>query len=197
MDRAITLLVVGIIAGLAAGAAIGYGMTSGGMGSLQAQVAALQSQNSQLDSQLASLQANWSQLDSQFRALQSNQTQLLALSQALVDENIALRQQLNASILPQCLYFFTSDGCHSCEVADAYITQVETQYPGLAVHRYEVHNITNWNLMVSLYQAHGMTFYSTPVAFIGNEVLMGYADIAERLVPLVLNNTGLECPSSS
>lgn len=98
-------------------------------------------------------------------------------------------------VVPQCLYYFGSEGCHSCEVADAYITQVEAQYPTLTVHRFEVHNITNWNLMVSFYRAHNMTFYSTPVAFIGNEVLTGSADIENRLVPLILNNTGWQCPS--
>jgi cytochrome c biogenesis protein CcdA len=98
-------------------------------------------------------------------------------------------------VVPQCLYYFGSEGCHSCEVADAYITQVEAEYTMLTVHRFEVHNITNWNLMVSFYRSHNMTFYSTPVAFIGNEILIGSADIENRLVPLILNNTGWQCPS--
>jgi cytochrome c biogenesis protein CcdA len=42
-----------------------------------------------------------------------------------------------------------------------------------------------------------MSLYATPVAFIGNEVLIGPGDIESRLVPLLLNNTGWECPSAN
>lgn len=98
-------------------------------------------------------------------------------------------------VVPQCAYYFQSEGCHSCEVADAYIRQVEGEYPMLTVHRFEVHNSTNWELMVNLYKSRNMSLYSTPVVFIGNEVLVGPSTIQARLVPLVLNNTGWQCPS--
>jgi cytochrome c biogenesis protein CcdA len=98
-------------------------------------------------------------------------------------------------VVPQCLYFFESEGCHSCEEADSYIKSIEAEYPTLTVHRFEVHNITNWELMVNLYRARNMTLTATPVAFIGNEVLIGPAAIESRLESLIMNNTGWQCPS--
>lgn len=98
-------------------------------------------------------------------------------------------------VVPQCLYYFMSEGCHSCEVADAYIRQVEANYPTLTVHRFEVHNTTNWQLMVDLYRTNNMTFFTTPVVFIGNEVLVGSENIQGNLVGLILNNTGWQCPA--
>jgi len=98
-------------------------------------------------------------------------------------------------VQPQCVFYFGASGCHSCEEADQYITEVEAAYPTLSVQRFEVHNVTNWDLMVSLYMAHNMTTYSTPVAFIGDKVLIGPSSIKDQLVGLLLNNTGRECPS--
>jgi cytochrome c biogenesis protein CcdA len=103
--------------------------------------------------------------------------------------------QPSQQVVPQCLYYFMSEGCHSCEVADAYITEVEAIYPTLTVHRFEIHNATNWDLMVSLYNSHNISVYVTPVAFIGNEVLVGPTNIENSLVPLIENNTGWQCPS--
>lgn len=96
----------------------------------------------------------------------------------------------------QCIYFFESDGCHSCAAADQYISGLEAEYPQLDVERFEIHNATNWALMVSLYQSRNITTYSAPpVVFIGNEVLIGEESIKSDLVPLLINNTGYECPS--
>jgi cytochrome c biogenesis protein CcdA len=105
--------------------------------------------------------------------------------------------QPDQGVAPQCVYYFLSEGCHSCEEADAYIMQVEANFTTLTVHRFEVHNATNWELMVSLYDSHNMSLYSTPVAFIGNEVLIGPGAIKSSLVTLLLNNTGWQCPSAN
>ncbi|MDD1776125.1 MAG: hypothetical protein LUP94_02095 [Candidatus Methanomethylicus sp.] len=96
--------------------------------------------------------------------------------------------------LTQCAYFFYTEGCHNCDVANAYLTTVEQNY-SLVVHRFEVHNNTNWNLMAKYYGYHNITTFTVPVLFIGNEVLMQPSAIESRLIPLLQNNTGWICPS--
>jgi cytochrome c biogenesis protein CcdA len=105
--------------------------------------------------------------------------------------------QPDQGVVPQCVYFFFREGCSHCIEADAYIRQVEANFTTLTVHRFEVSNATNWELMVSLYNSHNISSYVWPVVFIGNEVLIDPGNIESSLIPLLLNNTGWQCPSAN
>jgi cytochrome c biogenesis protein CcdA len=96
--------------------------------------------------------------------------------------------------ISQCVYFFYTEGCHSCDIANAYLSNVEQNF-SLTIHRFEVHNATNYNLMVKYYSFHNISSYAVPVLFIGNEVLIQPSAIEAHLVPLLQNNTGWVCPS--
>jgi cytochrome c biogenesis protein CcdA len=76
--------------------------------------------------------------------------------------------------------------------------QVSQDFPALTVHDFEISNSSNYDLMVQYYNYHNITNianYVYPVVFIGNQVLMGLDQIQSNVRPLLLNGTGVLCPS--
>jgi cytochrome c biogenesis protein CcdA len=72
---------------------------------------------------------------------------------------------------------------------------MEQQFPLLTVTQFELHNSSNYDLMMQYENYHNITSYVWPVVFIGNNALVGVDQIETELQPLLLNNTGWVCPS--
>jgi len=94
----------------------------------------------------------------------------------------------------QCIYLFYDEGCEDCILANAFIANLQKNY-SIDVHRFEVHNTSNWELMVKFFNHHNVTEYDVPAVFIGNEALIMLDEIEARLPSLLANNTGWMCPS--
>jgi cytochrome c biogenesis protein CcdA len=103
--------------------------------------------------------------------------------------------QVSQTTMPQCLYFFYRNGCGPCEEAKTFMLQVSQDFPALAVHNFEISNSSNYNMMVQYYNYHNITNYIYPVVFIGDQVLMDLDQIQSSVRPLLLNGTGVLCPS--
>lgn len=121
---------------------------------------------------------------------------LILMASAVVTHPTMAAPQANQTTTPQCLYFFYRDGCSSCEEAMTFMLQVSQDFPALAVHNFEISNSSNYNLMVQYYNYHNITNYIYPVIFIGNQVLMDLDPIESGVRPLLLNGTGVLCPSN-
>lgn len=120
---------------------------------------------------------------------------LMLIAVAAFVRPVCATVQQNETSVPQCLYFFYAEGCSNCEVAQAYVAQVELNFTSLTVTQFDILNSSNYDLMLQYYNYHNITSYSYPVIFIGNDVLVGVDQIKNELVPLLQNNTGMVCPS--
>jgi cytochrome c biogenesis protein CcdA len=118
---------------------------------------------------------------------------MLAVVAVLSSCQLVSAQQASNST-PQYIYFFYENGCHACDVAVAYIQQVEENYTNLKVYSFEIHNSTNYDLMMEYYNAHNINIYTFPVVFIGNHILAGDNSIEYLLEPLLDNGTGTSLP---
>lgn len=94
----------------------------------------------------------------------------------------------------QCIYLFYDEGCEDCILANAFIANLQKNY-SIDVHRFEVHNASNWELLVKFFNYHNVTEYDVPAVFIGNEALIMLDEIEARLPSLLANNSGWMCPS--
>lgn len=100
----------------------------------------------------------------------------------------------NSTGTPQCMYFFYANGCDACGIAKAYVLNVEQNYTELSVHSLEIHNNTNFDLMVQYYNENNISIYEYPVIFVGSHVLVGDNAIETQLEPLLANDSGAGCP---
>jgi cytochrome c biogenesis protein CcdA len=120
---------------------------------------------------------------------------LVIIATAGAYSHVTASPGVGAGSVPQCIYFFYSEGCHSCDSAKAYINQMEQEFPSLNVQRFEVTNTTNLNMMFDLCDCHNVSLCVYPVVFIGNEALVGDGEIQGQLEALLMNNTGWMCPT--
>jgi cytochrome c biogenesis protein CcdA len=123
---------------------------------------------------------------------------LILMASAVFTHPTMAAPQTNQTTTPQCLYFFYRDGCSPCEEAKTFMLNVSQDFPALTVHDFEISNSSNYDLMVQYYNYHNITSptnYVYPVVFIGNQVLIGLDEIQSNLEPLLLNGTGVLCPS--
>jgi cytochrome c biogenesis protein CcdA/glutaredoxin len=120
---------------------------------------------------------------------------LILMASAVFTHPTMAAPQANQTTTPQCIYFFYANGCSACEEAKTYMLQVEQQFPNLTVTDFEITNSSNYDLMVQYYNCHNITSPSWPVVFIGTQTLVGVDQIESELTPLLLNDTGVQCPT--
>ena len=99
-----------------------------------------------------------------------------------------------------CVYFFYGDGCPHCAKVEPVINELEVQsaFP-VDVHRFEVYsNRSNIVLLNELFEKYNVDANSrgVPVAFVGNEILIGDQQISENIYNVIKNNSGASCPLS-
>lgn len=75
------------------------------------------------------------------------------------------------------LVLFHGRGCPHCEGMRDFLREMQAKYPQLRVHEYEVYfNNDNADLFVRMAAAYNVTVESVPTAFLGDDVINGYAD---------------------
>ncbi len=96
-----------------------------------------------------------------------------------------------------CTYFFYGDGCPHCARVELLISQLESKYPNLEVHRFEIYNNRSNALILNDYfDAYNIIDKERgiPVVFISNKYLIGDKPILENLENEIINNLEADCP---
>jgi cytochrome c biogenesis protein CcdA/glutaredoxin len=75
------------------------------------------------------------------------------------------------------LVLFHGRGCPHCAAMRDFLREMQTKYPKLRVHEYEVYfDSDNASLFARMAAAYTVTVESVPTAFLGDDVINGYAD---------------------
>jgi glutaredoxin len=75
------------------------------------------------------------------------------------------------------LVLFYGRGCPHCAAMRDFLREARSKYPQLRVHEYEVYfNSSNANLFTRMAAAYNVAVEVVPTAFLGDEVISGYAD---------------------
>jgi len=78
------------------------------------------------------------------------------------------------------LYFFYEEICSHCQAESEYLDTLETTYPNIVIHRYEVNTSqANEELFESVREVFGKTNSLTPFLVIGGVALIGFSDQTE------------------
>lgn len=96
-----------------------------------------------------------------------------------------------------CAYFFYGDGCPHCAEVEPFVSQLESKYPNLEIHKFEIYNNRSNALILNGY----FDAYSIPdeergipVIFISNKYLIGDKPILQNLENEMINNPEAGCP---
>jgi cytochrome c biogenesis protein CcdA/thiol-disulfide isomerase/thioredoxin len=83
--------------------------------------------------------------------------------------------------------YFYSDSCSHCEKVKPVIANISARYPDLNLSQLEVnHNADNRQLFNDISSRYGIANPGVPTVFIGNGVLIGESEIANRFEPAIL-----------
>jgi len=96
-----------------------------------------------------------------------------------------------------CIYFFSGDGCPHCTRVEPYISQLESEYSKLEVHRFEIYNNrSNVLILNDYFNAYNIPDKQRgiPAIFISDKYLIGDKPILENLEAEIKNNYLAECP---
>jgi cytochrome c biogenesis protein CcdA len=97
---------------------------------------------------------------------------------------------------PACIYFFYGDGCPHCASVEPFISGLESTYPGLEVHRFEIYsNRSNLLLLNQYFDAYEVPEpRGVPAVFISGKYLIGDTPILENLENEIASSPGSGCP---
>src|SRR5574344_1511802 len=95
------------------------------------------------------------------------------------------------------LYLFHSATCEHCQAERAYLEELQTEYPNLNVHLYEVtDDKDNASLMKKVKEAMNISNQQVPFTIIGNTYYIGFEDsIKESMTELIKEES--ETPSTN
>jgi cytochrome c biogenesis protein CcdA/thiol-disulfide isomerase/thioredoxin len=83
--------------------------------------------------------------------------------------------------------YFYGDGCSHCEQVKPVIANISSRYPDLNLTRLEInHNADNRQQLIDMSSRYGIPNPGVPTIFIGNSVLIGEAEIANRFEAEIL-----------
>jgi cytochrome c biogenesis protein CcdA/glutaredoxin len=89
--------------------------------------------------------------------------------------------------LPVVALYFYSDSCSHCEKVKPIIANISARYPEFNLTPLEInHNAANRELFNDISSRYGIPNPGVPTIFIGNSVLIGEADVTNRLEPEIL-----------
>ena len=89
--------------------------------------------------------------------------------------------------LPVVALYFYSDSCSHCEKVKPIIANISARYPDLNLTPLEInHNAANRELFNNISSRYGIPNPGVPTIFIGNSVLIGEAEVTNRLEPEIL-----------
>ncbi len=128
-------------------------------------------------------------------ALSSHAGPASASAAVAADTHVLAVSAPGATDVPQCIYYFHNSGCTDCQEVRAFLEGLEANNTWLTVHYFEIHNTSNWQLMLDFYRSKNVTPEMPPVVFIGNEVVFGVDNIKTSVPLLLANMTGWMCPS--
>jgi len=81
------------------------------------------------------------------------------------------------------LYLFWGDGCPHCEDEQGFLQNLQSQYPGLEVKKYEVwNNPDNAEVYSQMAEAYGTTARGVPGTFIDDKVWIGFSPYIEEQI---------------
>lgn len=115
-------------------------------------------------------------------------------------QSISYAQEISAPSqenVTACVYFFYGDGCPHCAKVEPYIAQLESKYPNLEVHRFEIYNNRSNALMLNDYfNAYNVpdNERGVPAVFISNKYIVGDRPILENIENEIKNNPNAPCP---
>jgi cytochrome c biogenesis protein CcdA/glutaredoxin len=81
------------------------------------------------------------------------------------------------------LYFFYGQGCPHCAKAEAFLENVEINYPNLVIHKHETYfNEGSRNLFLEMSNEYGKQIEGVPTIFLDNKVFVGFSNsIGEQI----------------
>lgn len=123
----------------------------------------------------------------------------MKLPKLLILTFLVLLISLNVAYAEQsaCIYFFYGDGCPHCARVEPFINQLESKYPNIEVHRFEIYNNrTNALILNNYFDAYNVPDKQrgVPAIFISGKYLIGDKPILENLENEIINNPEAECP---
>jgi len=87
-------------------------------------------------------------------------------------------------------FYFYSDSCSHCEKVKPLIANISARYPDLNLTQLEInHNADNREMFNALSSRYGIQNPGVPTIFIGNKVLIGESEIANRFETGILDET--------
>jgi len=104
---------------------------------------------------------------------------------------------ISNNINTTCIYFFYGDGCPHCARVEPFIAQLESKYPNLEVHKFEIYNNRSNALTLNDYfNAYNLpeSERGVPVVFISNKYFIGDVPILENLENEIKNTPFAACP---
>lgn len=97
-----------------------------------------------------------------------------------------------------CLYYFYGEGeCQDCLPVNAYLTQLQGQYPALKLEQFDVYyNRGNLELLQKYYDAYniGIEDQKIPVVFLPGSYFIGQDNIITFLEERIKDNEDTRCP---
>lgn len=95
------------------------------------------------------------------------------------------------------LVLFFGKTCPHCKAESEFLDTLSVKYPGLVIHRYEVYeNPDNAKLFGNLAEAYGTSPMGVPMAFIGENYIIGFTDAETtggKIVAEIENCVGCGC----
>ena len=98
-----------------------------------------------------------------------------------------------------CIYLFYGDGCAHCAKVDLFINQLETEYPDIAIHRFEIYNNrSNALILTDYFDAYDIPNKDRgiPAIFISDKYLIGDKLILSNLENEIMDYPLAPCPRS-
>ncbi|MFH1064375.1 MAG: cytochrome c biogenesis protein CcdA [Candidatus Woesearchaeota archaeon] len=81
------------------------------------------------------------------------------------------------------ILFFYGQGCPHCANEEAFLEDMQGEYPALQVHLYEVYfNDEHRQLMIDLAEAYGQEVSGVPMTFINGKIIKGFSDAISRSI---------------
>ena len=76
---------------------------------------------------------------------------------------------------PVDLHVFGQDGCPNCAALDSYLESIQSDYPEMTVHHYDVRfDQTSRDVLADFEKAYDMTLTHVPATFIDDKYIIGF-----------------------
>jgi len=89
------------------------------------------------------------------------------------------------------IYFFTDQGCPSCDVQTEYMKILAERYNDIEIKTYDISEQRNKKLLLELAEAYNENIITAPVTFIAEETIVGFGN--EQTTGQIIENIIKQC----